>query len=311
MPDELKATVPQTRWGRILSATPIVMTVVATALAGLASSEMTRAQYRRSLAAQQQSKAGDQWSLFQAKRVRGSMQRTTLDILGATSDVHPLDAAAFAKSDADLRPAAGPQTLAALQRGELPAIPTGPTTGPPTPKVAAALEALENAKAEPEIAALLAQTTDQMLEDALDAAQHRAQALDVTLKPVNRAIDELEARLVRQSATEGTRSGPATSLRRDVTAARLRYTAMRYDAEARLNQAIANVYELQVRKSNIEAERLHKRSQRFFYGMLAAQAAVIVATFSIAARERNALWWLAAAAGLAAIAYATYVYLAV
>jgi hypothetical protein len=68
---------------------------------------------------------------------------------------------------------------------------------------------------------------------------------------------------------------------------------------------------LKVRKSNIEAERLHTRSQRFFYGMLAAQGGVVVATFAIAARQRNALWWLAAVAGVAAIAYATYLYLVV
>jgi hypothetical protein len=308
VPDQLKAAVPQTTWGRILTATPIVMTIVATALAGLASSEMTRAQYRRSLAAQQQSKAGDQWSLFQAKRVRGAGQRTTLDILEATSDVHSLDVGALRKAHPALESAAGQRTLAALQGGDLPGIPAGPTLDP---KVMAALEAVENSKPEPEIAALLAQTSDKALDDALGAAKDRAQAFDVGLKPVNRTIDELEARLTRQSATEGSRSGPVASLRRDVTMARLRYTALRYDAEARLNQAIANVYELQVRKSNIEAERLHTRSQRFFYGMLAAQGGVIVATFAMAARQRNALWWLAATAGVAAIAYATYVYLAV
>src|SRR5215510_7845000 len=102
VPEQLKATVPKTTWGRILTATPIVMTIVATALAGLASSEMTRAQYRRSLAAQQQSKAGDQWSLFQAKRIRGSGQRSTLDILEASSDVRPLDPGALVKVHAAL-----------------------------------------------------------------------------------------------------------------------------------------------------------------------------------------------------------------
>jgi hypothetical protein len=35
LPDALKADVPQTLWGKILAATPVVMTVVATALAGL------------------------------------------------------------------------------------------------------------------------------------------------------------------------------------------------------------------------------------------------------------------------------------
>src|SRR6266516_2650578 len=55
-----------------LTATPIVLTVVATVLAGLSTSEMTLAQYHRSLAAQDQSKASDQWGFFQAKRLRGT-----------------------------------------------------------------------------------------------------------------------------------------------------------------------------------------------------------------------------------------------
>src|SRR6478752_7690136 len=95
IPEELKKDVPQTSFGKILSATPVVMAVVATMLAGLASSEMTRAQYDRSLAAQQQSKAGDQWSFFQAKRLRGAYQRNTADLLQTIIDVRPLDPAAL------------------------------------------------------------------------------------------------------------------------------------------------------------------------------------------------------------------------
>src|SRR3954453_8340620 len=95
IPEELKKDVPPTTYGKILAATPVVMAVVATMLAGLASSEMTRAQYDRSLAAQQQSKAGDQWSFFQAKRLRGAFQRNTAELLQAVSEVHPLEAATF------------------------------------------------------------------------------------------------------------------------------------------------------------------------------------------------------------------------
>ncbi len=69
---------------------------------------------------------------------------------------------------------------------------------------------------------------------------------------------------------------------------------MRYDAEAALNQNIGYLLELQVRKANVSAERHHKRSQKFFFGMLAAQAAIIVSTFAMAARQRNLLWTLAA-----------------
>ena len=69
------------------------------------------------------------------------------------------------------------------------------------------------------------------------------------------------------------------------------------------------MYEMQVRKGNISAEKHHARSGKFFIGMLAAQAAVIIATFSIAARRRNFLWSLAAAAGAAAVGFSVYVYL--
>src|SRR5437867_9052777 len=116
VPEELKRDVPPTTYGKILSATPVVMAVIATMLAGLASSEMTRAQYSRSLAAQQQSKAGDQWGFFQAKRLRSALQRNTLDMLQSTTDVLPLDPVALEKSGADSK------TVAALQQGQLPEI---------------------------------------------------------------------------------------------------------------------------------------------------------------------------------------------
>ena len=285
IPDALKAHVPQTMWGRILTATPVVMTVIATALAGLASSEMTRAQYARSLGAQQQSKAGDQWGYFQAKRLRSALQQSTLDLLQSTTDVHPFSA-----------PKLDPLTLAALTKGELPALPPAPAMDP---NVKGAIEAVEDQKPDEETARLLAPVKDKTLDEALRAAQDRAQAFDNTINPVNQTIDQLDKSL----------AGADKALIRDFTAARLRYAAARYNAEARLNQAIAYVYELQVRKSNVDAERHHKRSQQFFYGMLTAQAAVIISTFSLAAQKRSFLWALAAAAGAAAVAFAVYVYL--
>jgi len=269
IPDALKSDVPQTFWGKILMATPIIMTVIATALAGLASSEMTRAQYNRSLAAQQQSKAGDQWGFFQAKRLRGAMQRSTLDVLQSTVEIKPLSAGEFP--------------------GQLPEIPAA-TVAPP---VKAALEAVEAAQPDAEIATLILALKEATLDEALRVARDRATAFDNATKPINQAIERLE--------------GQTPS--RDFIAARLKFAAARYDAEARLNQAVANLYELQVRRSNLIAERHHKRSQRFFYGMLAAQAGVIISTFAIAARKRSLLWSLAAAAGTGAVSFAIYVYL--
>ena len=276
LPEELTREAPQNKWGKILLATPVVMTVIATLLAGLASSEMTRAQYDRALGAQLQSKAGDQWGYFQAKKLRGAIQRNSFELLTATTDIRPIDNPALEKVP----------TPAALSLDA---------------KVEAALQAIEKEKPETEIGGLLKSVDDKSLAAALQAAKDNALAFDGALAPANQALDQLE-----KSLPPGDKAAA-----RDLTAAKMRYNAARYDTEARLNQSIANLYELQVRKINVSAERHHKRSGKFFFGMLAAQAAVIVSTFAIAAQKRSFLWTLAAVAGLAAIIFAIYVYLRV
>ncbi len=296
LPDALKADVPQTAWGRVLAATPVVMTVVATALAGIASSEMTRAQYSRSLGAQLQSKAGDQWGFFQAKRLRSVLQRDMLVMLQSISDARPLDTAALARAGVDVESPDGRLTVAALQKGELPSASVAPVTDP---NMNAALEAVKEQKLDSEIAALLGRMNEKTIVDALQAARDGSRAFDTAVEPIDRNVDQLERYVADHDK----------SLNRDFTAARLRYTAARYDIEARLNQAIAQLYELQVCKSNLDADRHHRRSQMFFYGMLGAQAAVIMATFSLAARKRSIMWSLAAAAGTSAVFFACYVYL--
>jgi hypothetical protein len=335
IPENLKQDVPQTTFGKILSATPVVMAVVATMLAGLASSEMTRAQYDRSLAAQQQSKAGDQWSFFQAKRLRGAYQRNTADLLETITEVHPLDAAALkavaeqipegastpTASDAGktkqqllalLNSEAGQQAILLLQKGQLPATLNAP---PPAANVKAASDAVESFKTDEEVAETLKNVSAKDLQYALHAARDQVMAFDAATEQVNRAVDQLEKLLTQPCVfpAKTTTAQPGggvggTSINRDFTAARLKYAALRYEVEARLNQSIANIFELQVRKSNISAERHHRRSQKFFFGMLGAQLAVIISTFAIAARKRNLLWSLAAIAGVLAVAFAIFVY---
>ncbi len=363
IPDELKSTIPQTPWGKILSATPIVMAVLATMLAGLASSEMTKAQYDRSLAAQQQSKAGDQWSFFQAKRLRAATQRGTLDLLTTSADIGPLNAALLKRSvgqlpaqldstSAQLAAATRPQdealgeyaqalpqrkteaeqvktellaaletppsgaALTALEQAQMPEIGPEPSIDP---NLKAAMAAINSPAGEKEVAPLVAKVNDKMLDEALTAAKARADAFDAATAPVGQVIGKIEALLARQTAllqearaallAGGAVPNVAAAPNREFIAARLRYMAARYDMEAKLNQAIGQLYEVQVRKSNLSAERHHVRSQRFFFGMLAAQLGVIVSTFAIAARKRSLLWSLAAAAGLAAVAFGAYVYL--
>jgi hypothetical protein len=124
-------------------------------------------------------------------------------------------------------------------------------------------------------------------------------AFDNATKSINKASDKLDETLM---------AGDKNAFR-SFSAARLRYTSARYDAESKLNMAVASVFELQVRQNNYSAEKHHRRSAKFFYGMLAAQMAVIISTFAIAARQRSFLWSIAAAAGVAAVSFSLYVYL--
>jgi hypothetical protein len=287
IPDEVKSDLPPTKWGKILGVTPIIMTVIATMLAGLASSEMTKAQYDRSLAAQLQSKAGDQWSYYQAKKLRSAVAHNTLDLLAATSEIAPLDETILQKSDA--------ATVAAFTKNQLPEAAPAKFDG----GVQAALDALENARPETEIATALAKVKPESLAEALNAAQDAATAFDTSTKSINKASDKFDESLMAGDK----------NVFRSFSAARLRYTSARYDAESRLNMAVASVYELQVRQSNYSAEKHHRRSGKFFYGMLASQMAVIISTFALAARQRSFLWSIAAAAGVAAVSFSLYVYL--
>jgi hypothetical protein len=276
MPEELKKDVPATMWDKILASTPVVMTIVATLLAGLASSEMTTAQYERALGAQLQSKAGDQWGYFQAKKLRGAMLRNSSELLEAT---------------AKIRPSGNP----ALEN-----IPAPPPRHADA-NVETALAAVEKQRPEAEVAQLLKKVEDGPLAAALQAAKERAIAFEAENAPAMHIMDQVET---------FPPSGEAAAAP-ELVAARMRHNGARYDGEAGLIQSVAYLYELHVRKANISAERHHRRSEKFFFGMLAAQAAVLIATFALAAQRRNFLWALAASAGTAAISFAIYVYVQV
>jgi len=286
IPEELKSDLPPSKWGKLLAATPIVMTVIATMLAGLASSEMTKAQYDRSMAAQLQSKAGDQWNYFQAKKLRSAVSHNTLDLLGATADVQPIAEAALGEPSSALK--------SVLATGELPSVPAAKLDN----QVVTAFTAVENSRPESEVNATLIKISDATLAANLNLATQNALDFDAAVKPLNKSLDKLDETLFKGDKT----------VFRNFTAARLRYTANRYDNEARLNQNVAGIYELQVRKNNISAERHHQRSGKFFFGMLAAQMGVIISTFAMAARQKSVLWSVAAAAGIAAVSFASYVY---
>ena len=101
----------------------------------------------------------------------------------------------------------------------------------------------------------------------------------------------------------------ADDLNTDFRAAWHAYHARRYKDETDYNRQAAEMYEIQVHQSSALSERYRDRSKNFFYGMLAAQAGVTIATFSLAVKHKSILWGLASLAGLGAIVFGLYVHL--
>lgn len=295
---------PQNTFGKLLTSTPVIMTVVSTLMAGLSNSEMTRGQYDRSSAAQLQSKVGDQWSFYQARRIRSATIRSGASVLSATVESLPLNREALvAAVGTKMADPLVTNAIDCLLSGTIPKASAGTETEGAIQK---ALEAIAAGKSDRELAPILATVSEEQLDEAIQVARTNSAAFDQQMGNLGRGLD-----LVESSIREQLKSSQATSrpLWRDFSAARMHLDALRFDAEARMSQPVAYLLELQVRLGNREAERHRIRSGRFFVGMLGAQLAVVIATFALAVQRRNVVWSVAASLGLAAIGFGIYVYL--
>ncbi len=375
---ETEGEPPKSFLDKIINTTPVVMTVVATILAGLSSSEMSTAQYHRSMASQNQSKAGDQWGLYQAKRIRQANAENALDVLANAGTGTELSPASLQQNATDLANLAeasnastGPNAIAFRRLGadakslseqwnqaladpkiqqalhflagsDLPPVSEQHVEDP---DVKAALGAISDEKPDsPDTSRLIRKVNTEKFDTSMAAAQANAHAFDSVTKPMQQAIDRigklvslqtvLARRLSRDvgvmpsspttSETAATQSvGDPADYKRlaarlaeqsddlagNFAADRLRYTARRYTAESSYNMAIAQLYELDVHRSGSASDRHRDRSRDFFYGMLGAQAAVTIATLSLAVKNRSILWTFATVAGALAVASGVYVYL--
>src|SRR5262249_21775334 len=100
------------------------------------------------------------------------------------------------------------------------------------------------------------------------------------LSEVRKTAEALNTAVTGLAAEAGTAT-------KDCGAARCDEGFRRYEREARFNQEVAYLYELQVEKSSLNSEVHRERSTHFMYGMLAAQAGVTIATFSLAVRKKG------------------------
>jgi hypothetical protein len=354
LPDasEIKSTEDKSIWEKIIVATPIVLTVVATILAGLSNSELNLAQYYRGLAAQMQSKVSDQWGYFQAKRIRAEQNDTSAQVLQSISQPMPFDSAdLIAQGDRliaqmkEVQTAAGtPESgtylnrveslvaqihLAATQpdradalksfgRAETPRVPEQPIDDPQIKDLIRGLSAhVSDADLEREAGKIPQADLDKAIDiananiAAYDAASASADKSHGEVQKIIDGLSEAALQFEHSTAPGGSLTGvcdTAAQITAVYTVARMKYNSSRYTADARYNQVLAELYEIQVRIDGFDSDRHRQRSKQFFYGMLGAQAGVTIATFALAVRRRSVLWSLAACAGFAAITFAAYVY---
>lgn len=395
--DENPDGTPRSFWDKLLATTPVLMTVVATVLAGMSNSEMTKAQYHRSLAAQTQAKVGDQWAFFQFKRARGTSQDLTAKLLAALTPGADLDAeslrnqaerlvrgfragASRAEQFVAEVKSAQPTLLPAAERLQseaqqkvsraaqwkdalnsalserdvemaLAALNTAGTTktsGEPKtiddPTIRQLLHDIADRKTEAETFTAMPTVDEKRLQEAIRTVESQARAEDEAGKPLAKNLDRLEQLLTEEvklarswdrnvgafraaledlpnpdgkiRPTFAALAAQATALRQAAqetgtafTSARLRLDERRYQHEADDNRLTAGLYEIQVRKAGWQSERHRLRSAYFFYGMLAAQAGVTIASLALAVRMRSVLWSLASVAGTVAVMIGAYVYL--
>jgi hypothetical protein len=325
----------------ILTATPVALTALATAFAGLSSSEMTQAMYHRSLAAQHQSRAGDQWAFFQAKRIRGSGIESSLEVLQAITHPEPFDSNTSALTTNRILTQLD-QTLAGSDSGERAKaaiwaarnrisspkardfrIPTVEPTRLSDPEARQAYEevvaAIAKRQPESDTTALVTRLSPESIDEAIRLAENDADRFDEACEPVNERIkqtkdlyQELGAAVRPWRGRSGTAAEVVSAFDRldaSFRAAAMDYEARRYRQEAAFNRRAAEAYEVRVRRSGVESDRHRERSKRFFYSMLLAQVGATVSALALARAQRSLLWLLAAVAGVVALGFTGYVYL--
>jgi len=212
-----------------------------------------------------------------------------------------------------------------------------------------AVQAINDRVEENELMLILRKIKEEDLRRALDTAERNARRFESAGKSVGKMLDEIDKLVRDQTSRAGDFHQAVADYRLAVTGAgpglaekissdlqpsdayleksdgavqaaaeeldnlfktgRYSYTARRQKRESDYHLKTAGLYEVQVHLSSLTSDRHRTRSKLFFFGMLAAQAGVTVASLSLAVRQRNVLWALAGLAGIAAVTFSGWVYL--
>jgi hypothetical protein len=312
--DSPVATKPEEPKGfleKIGAALPVGLTALATVFAGMSTGALQRAMYWKSQAAQDQSRATDQWSLAGFKRDRALVMQTSAAQLRAisgyasvsfsSSSLPPLkikaDEANAEQKRKQLEEAQA-KALEWLQKKNVPPVSLPEITDEHITSLTKANAARES---EAEVAKLAGKIKQESITRAIDDAEKKSKQYDEEWSPVLAAAAEIAG-----FAEAGKADAAARSARQ---AGGYELEERRYRAEARLNQGIAALYEVRVRMSSAESDKHRHKSEQFFFAMLCAQIGATISALALARRTKSVLWLLAGMIGLASLGIGASVFL--
>lgn len=278
---------PKSLVDKVGVALPIALTAIATAFAGMSTSELQYSMFWRSYSAQDQAKATSQWTLAGFKRDRSLICQTTAAQLRATAG-DPSNP--FAKV-----PAEGEHQLAVeWLAGKGPPSAKLPDVG--DENLRQLLADIQARKPETELLKQAAKVPTKTINDTLDVAEKAIEENDRAWDPTVKSAAKLVAETGKENRTVAQAAGFELEQRR-------------YRAESNLNQELGYLYEARVKISSNQSEKHQRKSRNFFYAMLAAQIGATIAALAQARRKKSVLWAVAGGTGVVALIIGAYVYL--
>ncbi len=310
-PSETKPEPPKGLFDKIGAALPVGLTALATVFAGMSTGALQQAMYWKSQAAQDQSRATNQWSYAGFKRDRALVMQTSAAQLRALAgyvqpNFSPSTLPAIKlkpeESNSEQKRKDLEETQAkALEWLQKRSVPPSPLPEITDEKIIALQKAIDSREPETELVKLAAKVKHSSINKAIDDAEKRSEQYDKEWSPIMSAAAEIA------SHADGSKADKDTRTARQANGYDLE--ERRYRAESRLNQGIGYLYEIKVKVSSAESDKHRRKSEHFFYAMLAAQVGATVSALALARRTKNALWLFAAMIGLVSLGIGAYVFL--
>jgi len=293
---------PKSLLDKLGAALPVGLTALATVFASMSNGALQEAMYWKSQAAQDQSKATNQWTLAGFKRDRALVMQTTAAQLRAMSGyVTPQLEPPADQSGPHVQKALGWLTQAKPEKGGLPTVKLPDLDE----DIKQLRDAIEKREPEREVVKRAGLIPMAKITKAIDDAEKYAEQTDKEWEPVIRTANGLvQAQLVVKPGTPDTAKKVANASA--AQAAGFELEERRYRAESRLNQGIGFLYEVRTRVSSAQSDKYRTKSYILTAAMLVAQVGAVASSLALARQKKSFLWLFAALVGIIAIGVGGY-----